>query len=208
VERPETWEPILDGAIIEMERCLDFELSCRLHVVVFSTNREARLHLDRAIPSNMLLAPVLGAEDSVVAVQSAEADAANGDCERMRRHLCHEIAHVVVILRTGSEKRLGDGDCGLKVAAWVNEGFAVCAAAIATQQFGPIERARARAEQYGATVSNLDHAVNDLTGERRPAAMAVATMRIWKTIQVHGLRPTFARLTELSASSASAPSPP
>ncbi len=190
----ESWEALLDAWIDEMEDCVGFAISCRLHVVVYATNLEARTHLQRDVPPTMLLVPVSGPRDSVVAVQSAAADAANGDLKRMHRHLSHEIAHVMVALRTGSEKRLGDGDRLMRVAPWVNEGFATCAAAICAGQLDALERVLARASGVSFDV---DSALNDLTSEHRAAAMAVATAGVWQAIRTRGLRQVFDSLTEL-----------
>jgi hypothetical protein len=196
--RTEPWAPLLDDLVIEMERHLSFEIRCRLHVVVYSTNEEARATLGRAVPTSMLLAPVQGPDDSVIAVQSVAADARNGDCGRMRRHLCHELAHVMVALRTGSEKRLGDGDRDMHVSPWVNEGFAVCVAAMITGRLDLIEEALAGEPAWPGRQIDLDVALNDLNGENRSAAFAIATARLWRAIQTHGLDDVFANLANSS----------
>jgi hypothetical protein len=192
--RPEVWEPLLDGLVGSVESLLGSRVTCRLHVIVYRSNDDARAALARAVPPNMLLAPALGPRDSVIAVQSVAADPANGDCQRMSRHLSHEVAHVMVALETGSEKRLGDGDRHLRVSPWVNEGFAVCAAALATGQLEAIRRAVEREMLLTTKPFDLDGAVNDLAGPHRSAATAIATSRVWGALQVHGVRQVFSSL--------------
>lgn len=192
----EPWETLLDDIVANVERCLDFELTCHLHVVVHATNQDYRSSVGRDVPDTMLMAPLLGARASVIAVHSASANPINGDCVRMRRQLCHELGHVMVALRTGSEKRLGDGDRGLRVRPWVNEGFAECVAAIACNRLDLIERALQTQRSCGTPPPDLDAAINDLNGADRSRACAFATAQVWQAIQGHGLRQVFATLMD------------
>jgi hypothetical protein len=48
-------------------------------------------------------------------------------------------------------------------------------------------------------VGDLDAALDDLLSARRSAAFAVATARVWKSIQVHGVRYVFDNLSEPSS---------
>lgn len=197
---PEVWESSIDDLIMRVENQLDFRLTCLLHVVVYSTNKEARRHLDRAVPPDMLLTPVQHPEDSVIAVQSAATHHSNADVTRMRRHLCHELGHVFVALRTGSTKRLGDGDVGMRLSSWVNEGFAVCLGAVVADDLGPIDRALAREEKSLSVPADLDATLNDINSDQRSAAFAISTARVWRAIQSRGLREGFENLTALHAS--------
>jgi hypothetical protein len=194
----ECWEPYFDGLVADVEVHLSFELRGPLHVVVYSSNEEACSNLGRAVPGNMLLAPVLSAQASVIAVQSVAVDSGNGDLPRMKRHLCHELTHVLVAHRTRSEKRLGDGGVNMHVASWVNEGFAECVSATVCGQPQQLARALGRASGMRA-VGDLDAALDDLLSARRSAAFAVATARVWKSIQVHGVRYVFDNLSEPSS---------
>ena len=142
----------------------------------------------------MLVAPLHTPALALIAVQAPSVDARNGDPARMRRHLCHELAHVFAAERTGSVKRLGDGNRGMRLASWVDEGFAVSVAAAAAQQPDIIDAALARSS--GATLSDaeLAAAFDDLRSPDRDAAFAIATARIWRAVQAHGFRFVFASL--------------
>src|SRR5688572_2116457 len=122
-----------------------------LHVVVYATNAEACAALDRSLSPTALLAPLHTPDRALVALQSAEADPRNGDPARMIRHVCHELAHVASYERTGSVKRLGDGDRGMRIAPWIDEGFAECVAIAAADRHDILEAARVRAIEPAAT---------------------------------------------------------
>jgi len=188
----EPCETIIDDVIGSVEGQLDFELGGDLQLVIYDSNAEARRALGRNVPSNMLLTPVQSATTSLVALQSVAANALNGDLDRMRRHLSHEFTHVAVALRTGSEKRLGDENRGLRVEPWLNEGFACVVSALICRRRDLLERATALAAR--AQVADLNAALDDLIDDKRAAAFALATARVWRTVQRQGLREVFATL--------------
>lgn len=193
----EPCELIVDEVVARVESHLAFHILCPLHVVVFASNAEARAALGRPVPPNMLLAPLQGASQSVIAMQSVAADALNGDLARMRRLLAHELTHVAVALQTGSEKCLGDDDRSMRVQPWVNEGFACVVSALAAERLDLLERELARASSLH--VPDLDAALNDLAAENRSLAFAIATARVWRAVQAHGLCRVFTTLSDPDA---------
>jgi hypothetical protein len=189
----ECWEPHLDSLIARVETYLGFELYCPVHVVVYDSNEQAQSCLNRRVPPNMLLTPVVGAPASVIAIQRATAHPANGDLVRMKRHLCHELTHVLVALRTKSTKRLGDRGANMRVASWVNEGLAECVAATVCNQPDRLLRARSHADSLGDPI-DIAAAFDDLCSTRRAEAFSIATARVWEGIRAHGIRCVFQNL--------------
>ena len=63
---------------------------------------------------------------SLIIVQNAMADSMNGDLQRMRRVLAHEICHLFVRGKSCSSSFLGDGLKDMKVRPWIDEGFTYC----------------------------------------------------------------------------------
>ncbi len=192
----EPCELLLDPAISQIEHELNLVLSCKLDVVIYADNAHARSALERDIPANMLMTPLQSPARSIVVVQSARADPANGDAERMRRHLTHEFAHVAAALKTGSEKRLGDGNANMRLASWVNEGFACVVSGLLNGRKDKLDQALSVESQL---IRNIDTALDDLNGELRSLAFSVATARVWRTVQSHGLRYVFANLDKHEA---------
>jgi hypothetical protein len=131
-------EPALAPLLVEarraIENLLEHRLERSLHAVMYATHDEACRALDRQVAPTGLLAPLHTPELALIAWQSPVADPRNGDPERMRRHLAHELAHVFTAERTGSVKSLGDGDRGMRIAPWIDEGFAVVVAATVTDK--------------------------------------------------------------------------
>lgn len=182
---------IVPDAIRAIERLLAYRLQRAVHVVVYGSNAEACRALDRPIAPTMLLAPLHTPALALVALQAPSVDPRNGDAQRMRRHLCHELGHLFAAERTGSVKRLGDGNRGLRLASWVDEGFAENVAAAAAQRPDIIDAALQRAATATPSEERLVAAFDDLGSPDRDAAFAIATARIWRAVQAHGLRCVF-----------------
>jgi len=142
----------------------------------------------------MLLAPLHTPELALVALQAPSVDSRNGDARRMRRHLAHELAHVFVAERTASVKRLGDGNRGMRVQSWVDEGFAENVAAALDDERQVVDAALARSARTTMTDDTLAAAFDDLASTTRDDAFAVATARMWRAVQAHGFRFVFASL--------------
>jgi hypothetical protein len=114
----------------------------------------------------------------------------------MLRHLCHEVSHVCAAERTGSVKRLGDGDVGMRLLPWVDEGFAVCVAAHAAAQPDTLGRMPGGDSDAGESMEVVDDELRALDSPRRSWAFGVATARVWAGIERHGFRFVFDRLPE------------
>jgi len=193
-------EPVLAPLLVEsrraIERLLEYRLQRTLHAVVYATHDEARRALDREVSPDGLLAPLHTPALALIAWQSPAADPRNGDRVRMRRHLAHELGHVFTAERTGSVKSLGDGDRGMRIAPWIDEGFADVVAATVADRPDVIERALANADSR--TDEQLAAAFRDLGSPDRAVASAIATARMWRTVQLQG----FPRVFETLANSA------
>jgi hypothetical protein len=198
----------LDG----IEQLLQFHLQRTVHVVVYATNADARAALDRDVAPTMLLAPYHAKGESLLAVQAPSVDDMNGDERRMRRHICHELAHTFAAERTGSLKRLGDGNCGMRIASWVDEGFAVVLASRVADQPDVIEavlrnadspsQPNSRQGEPGTTELSEDEiaaAFDDFSSPDRRAAFALATVRVWQAVDRHGYRFVFDHLDDVHA---------
>jgi hypothetical protein len=178
-----------------IERLLDYRLSRIVHVVVYASNEEACRSLDRRVAPTQLLAPLHTPALALVALQAPAVDPLNGDPERMRRHLCHELAHVFSAERTGSVKRLGDEDRGMRLSSWVDEGFAENVAAAAAARPDIIEAALQRSSVAEMSDERLASAFGDLSSTDRAAAFATATARVWRAAQARGLKFVFENLS-------------
>lgn len=186
-------EPLIAPLLVQVRRSieelLEYRLRRALHAVVYATNHAARRALDREVAPGALLAPLHTPELALIAVQSPAADRRNGDPVRMRRHLAHELMHVFTAERTGSVKFLGDGDRGMRIAPWIDEGFAEVVAATVAERPDLIDAALANTEQR--TDEQLAAAFRDLESPDRAVAFAVATARMWHAVQRQGFAGTF-----------------
>lgn len=185
---------LLDDCLRRLETLLDHRLQRTLHLVVYATNADARAALGRDIPPEMLLAPFHSRDAALVAIQSPAADPSNGDEHRMRRHLCHELAHVFAAERTGSTKELGDAGIHMRLLPWVDEGFAEVLAARATGRLEIIAAAAQRCSNANLADAALNAAFMDLASPDRANAFACATTRVARMVERRGLRFVFERL--------------
>ncbi len=180
-------EPVLAGlvekALVGVGTLLRFRPRRPVHVVVYASARDARVALDRELPSTFLLAPLQQPEGSLISMHSARVDSRNGDAHHMLRHLCHEVAHVCAAEKSGSLKRLGDGNEGMRVASWVDEGVAEKVAAEVADRPDVIKRAFALDTKPRPPIEELDEILNDLNDTRREWAFAIATTIVWSGIQ-------------------------
>ena len=189
-------EPLHAQLLVEsrrkIEKLLDHPLQRTLHAVVYETNHEACLALDRQVAPAGLLAPLHTPDHALIAWQSPAADPRNADRARMRRHLAHELTHVFTAERTGSVKSLGDGDRGMRIEPWIDEGFAEVVAATVADRPNLIEDALAVMETR--TDEQLAAAFRDLDSPDRAIAFAVATARMWHAVQRQGFAHVFEAL--------------
>jgi ferredoxin len=174
--------------IAAMEVELGHRLSCALDLCVYHTNDDAIAALGRNVPATMLMAPRLGPDWSLIVCQSPNVDHRNGDWPRMRRHLAHEIAHVMLADLTGSTRRLGDDGRSMRVRAWFDEGFAEVAAAVVCGRPDIIEQYPAATSQAAWSEDELDAALDDIGSPARPAAFVEAVRRVQAGLRSRTLR--------------------
>jgi hypothetical protein len=186
---------LLPESIAAIERLLDYRLSRTLHVVVYASNEEACRALGRRLSATALLAPLHTRKLALIALQAPGIDARNGDRQRLRRHVCHELSHVFSAERTGSVKRLGDDDRGMRLSSWVDEGFAENVAASAAARPDVIEAALKSSAVANLSDDQLAVAFRDLNSADRGSAFATATTRIWRALQAHGFEFVFENLS-------------
>lgn len=117
----------------------------------------------------------------------------------MRRQSCHELAPVLAAECTGSLKRLGDGNRNMRLAPWVDEGFAVVAAARTANQLAILETARKRYGSAQLSDRELDAALVDFAATQRDLAFAIATVRVLEAVEQHGIRFVFQHPDQPSA---------
>ena len=165
----------------------------RVHFVVYDSPEDSARVLGRQVHPAALLAPLHEPDRALVALHAPHAHPRNRDPARIDRHLCHEIAHVLVAEVTGSVKRLGDGNRGMKVAPWVDEGLAECTAALASGQHGLLERAAARSAAVAMSIDEVNAALCDLDHPDRSAAFAHATAAVWRAARQYTLPVVFQR---------------
>lgn len=120
------------GALRFLRDRLAFTPRRQLHVCAYHRSDEARQFLGRTVSATLAMAPYASATDSVVIVHSEALDSRNGDDVRMRRLLTHEVMHQATAEVTGSTKSLGDGNRGMGISTWLNEGMAETAGLLAT----------------------------------------------------------------------------
>lgn len=135
----------------------------------------------------------------MIVAQSPDAVPRNGNELRMRRQSCHELAHVLAAECTGSLKRLGDANRNMRLAPWVDEGFAVVAAARTANQLAVLETARKRYASAQLSDLELDAALVDVAATQRDLAFALATVRVLEAVEQHGIRFVFQHLDQPSA---------
>jgi hypothetical protein len=157
---------------------LDHPLSCALHLCVYRTSDDAAAALGRNVPTTMLMAPRIGPDWSLIICQSSQVDPRNGEWSRMRRHLAHEVAHVMLADFTGSTRILGDGGRSMRVRTWFDEGFAELAAAVVCARQDIVAGYLAAGSKAPWSEEELDAALNDIASPRRPAAFAEAVSRV------------------------------
>lgn len=176
---------LVPDALEAVEQLLAYRLHRIVHVVAYASNAEACAALDRAVVPTQLLAPLHTPELALIAMQIGEPPL---------RHVCHELAHVFTAERTGSVKRLGDHDIGMRLPRWLDDGFAVCVAAAVAGRPDTIEAALARSAAAEMSEEQLHAAFGDLASPDRSLAFAIATARVWQEVQAHGFPAVFAEL--------------
>lgn len=189
---------LLPRSIDDVRMLVDFVPARRLHVVIYASASDARRALDRNVEPTFLLAPLHTETHALIALHSPEADARNGDLCRMHRHLCHEVAHVLNAERSGSRKRLGDGNAEMRIRPWVDEGISECAAAVVAARADIVQRALCVATQFEMSFDEADAVFTDLASPDRARAAALATSTVWRAVASHGFPFVHAHIDEPS----------
>jgi hypothetical protein len=185
---------VVPPALARIEQLLGHHLERRLHVVAYSSHAEACEALNRRLSVCGLMAPLHTETYAVLVLIGPNVDPRNGDRRRMYRHICHELAHVFSAERTASVKHLGDGDRGMRVRSWVNEGFAENVAATVAERPDIIEAAVHGSAGLTMSPEAMDAAFRDLESADRALAFAFATVQIWRAVHRHGYPYVFENL--------------
>lgn len=185
---------IAEEALASVSRLLAFEPQRNIHFVVYESLDDSWLALSRRVPPSFLMAPLHTSETAVIVLHSAHLDPRNGDEPRMFRHLCHEVTHVCNAERTASTKRLGDGDVGMGIRPWVDEGFAVCVANEVANRSDVFERALAVQDVDVGSMDMIDNELRALNSSKRAWAFQVATSQVLRAIHRHSYRFVFNNL--------------
>jgi hypothetical protein len=184
---------LVDRSFTAVRDLLAFTPTRRIHVVVYADVEDAFAGLGRRLPPTFFLSPLHTATAALIALHAESIEA--NDEVRVRRHLCHELAHVFAAERTGSLKRLGDGNQDMRICTWVNEGFAECVASMAGDRPDVVERAAALAASSTAPSSReLDEKLDNLLAPDRSRMFAHATTNVWRATEARGIRFVFAHL--------------
>jgi hypothetical protein len=171
-------------------------------VVSFLTSEEACGTLDRRVPATMALAPYAGETVCLVVVQSPAADPQNADTIHMMGTLVHEIAHQFVAEKTGSTKRLGDGDRSMHVLAWLNGGLAELLRCTFLKDAARMDAAlrESRNASDRLTWREIGRLLDDLADQRRADAFVRATEAVAELARKVEIPQLFDRLLDIDRS--------
>lgn len=167
----------------------------KIEICLYHSNTQAVSSLNRNITSSMAMAPYSTDQCGLVIVQSAAVDPLNGNFQRMRRILVHEICHLFVREKSGSSQCLGDGLKDLKVRPWLDEGLAEYLSWRSIGKRNPI------LDEDFAGIANLDEVdyfLNDFSSDRRTQAFYTSCCLVEFYIRELGLLTFFESMTALS----------
>nr|NJM04599.1 hypothetical protein [Desulfobacula sp.] len=143
----------------------------------------------------MAMAPYSTDKCGLIIVQSAVADPMNGDLQRMRRILAHELCHLLVREKSGSSQCLGDGLKDLKVRPCLDEGIAEYLSWRSIGKKNPI------LDKDFECIENLEEVdcfLNDFSSDKRIQAFYTSTRLVEFYIRELGLLTFFQSMTDLS----------
>jgi hypothetical protein len=98
---------------------------------------------------------------------------------------------LVALQAPSVDRRNGD----MRLASWVNEGFAENVAASVAMRPDVIHAALERCSALEMSDHQLATAFEDLNSVDREVAFAAATVRVWRALQVHGFMSVFENLS-------------
>lgn len=175
---------------------LEFQPRRELHCCLYHSNQEAQSQLNREIDGTMLLAPYSDLQKGMVVLQSPDIDKKNHQAQRMLRHITHEITHLLLYDKTGSEKVLGDGNINLNLPSWFSEGFAEVIALNVSNQPLP-----APMQNESIDFEKMNNDLDDLCAENRSNAFKMATSVVYEFIIEHGIQFVFDNIGSLTTPS-------
>lgn len=174
---------------------LKFKNLRSIEICLYHSNHQAVSSLQRQITGNMAMAPYATDKCGLIIVQSATADSINGDLQRMRRILAHEICHLFVREKSGSASVLGDGLKDMKVRPWIDEGLAEY---LSWRCIGKENSLSAEDVECIGDLDEADLLLNDFSSDRRVSAFYTATHLVEFYIGELGLLNFFESMTKLS----------
>jgi hypothetical protein len=191
-------ELIIEAASYALDQIcnrLRFKNLRKIEICLYHSNEQAVSSLDRRIPGNMAMAPYSTNKGSLIIVQNAMADSMNGDLQRMRRVLAHEICHLFVREKSCSSSFLGDGLKDMKVRPWIDEGLAEYLSWRCIGKRNPILQNHF---EYINNLDEVDRFLNDFNADERTAAFYTSTRLVESFIKELGLINFFESMTKLS----------
>ena len=167
-------------ALAKVQEIMGFHPSREIHFCMYHSHELLCDTLNRDLPKTMLLAPYADDRLGIILFLSPTVSLSNGDRLRMLRHLIHEICHLFIWEITGSKKVLGDGNCDMKIATWLDEGLAEYVSLTATGRQKDILKAKAFAEEVKQKPENwqLSDKLMNLNSETRQEAFKIAIARV------------------------------
>ncbi len=197
-ERKSDIDLIMDAAAFALDYARDrlrFQHLRKIEICLYHSNEQAIVALNRTVPGNMAMAPYSLDNGSLVIVQNSRADPMNGDSQRMRRILAHEICHLFVREKSGSSTFLGDGLKQMKVRPCLDEGLAEHLSWCCIGKENPILHMDF---EYNDDLDMVDRLLNDFDSDRRMAAFYTSVYLVEFLIGKLGLLNFFESMTRLS----------
>ena len=167
----------------------------KIEICLYHSNHQAISSLNRNITGSMAMAPFSTDQGGLVIVQSTAADPVNGNLQRMRRILAHEICHLFIREKSGSSQCLGDGLKNLKVRPYLDEGLAEYLSWRSIGKRNPI------LDEDFECIDNLeevDYFLNDLSSYKRVQAFYTSSCLVEFYINELGLLTFFESMKKLS----------
>jgi hypothetical protein len=174
---------------------LNFKNLRKIEICLYHSNHQAVSSLNRNIAGSMAMAPYSTDHGGLIIVQSSVADPVNGNLQRMRRILAHEICHLFVREKSGSSQCIGDGLKDLKVRPCLDEGLAEYLSWRSIGKMNPIWN-----ENFECidNLEEVDPLLNDFTSDRRIQAFYTSTRLVEFYIREFGLLTFFDSMADLS----------
>ncbi len=190
---------IIDAGVYAFEYVcskLKFKNLRKIEICLYHSNNQAVSSLNRHITGSMAMAPYSTDKGGLIIVQSATVDPMNGDLQRMRRILAHEICHLFVREKSGSSSVLGDSLKDMKVRPWIDEGLAEY---LSWRCIGKKNSILPEDVEYIGDLDEVDLLLNDFSSDRRASAFHTSSRLVEYFIGEFGILNFFESMTDLSA---------